>query len=446
VFWFEPPLLRGKNSILRIMAIILNTGLLFVSCEKFFTQNLLCLLLANLYTSKKKHFTMRKIIVLISLAAIMTGCASSGKLMQQGRYDAAVEKSVKKLRKNPANENEIRVLERSYMLAMEQNVERINFLNRQNDPRFLDEMIGIYNTMKRRQSLVRTITPLQLTDRMVQFPYVDYDEQIVSLQNAAADFLYNNAIGLMRRNDKESYRKAHQELLKVKQYSHRFTDVDKLLLESKMAGMSLALVMVQNQTHLNLGNEFLNSLLTIDPKGLDSEWVEFHFRDLDEGINYDYYVVVNLRAIEVSPDLSRDTDRMIKKTVNAGFEYVLDANGNVAKDTLGNDIKVPKFKEISCALIETHQQKRARIDGDIEFVSLNPQRLLKKEPVGASSTFDHFSARAIGDLNALDDEMREMVSRKPIPFPNDAEMIFRTAESMRIAIRQGITRNRNFIR
>lgn len=389
---------------------------------------------------------MKNLFPILVLLLFTAGCISSSKLMQRGRYEAAVENAVKKLRKDPTNTEEILILERAYRIANERNWERINFLKLDNNPRNMEEIIAIYNQLKNRQSLVRTVLPLKLPDRVINYPYVNYDEEIVAAKSSAADFFYNNALRLMEDGNKDSYRQAYQEFVKVKAYSGSHRDVDQMIRKARYNGISRVLVMVQNHTPLNLGAEFENQLLAIKPNELDSEWVEFHFRDMDETIDYDYYVVANIRIIDVSPDFSRDNDRLVSKRVQDGFEYVLDRRGNVAKDSLGNDIKVPKYKEISCAVIETQQRKTCTIEGDIEFISMNPRRLLKKEPVGANSTFEHISARAIGDLAALDDQTRKLVDSKPLPFPSDPEMVFRTAESMRFAISEAIKRNRNLIR
>lgn len=389
---------------------------------------------------------MKKLYPIIIIALFIAGCASSSKMLQRGRYDAAVEKSVKSLRKNPTDAEEILVLERAFRIANERNWERINFLKLNNDPRHLEEMIGIYMQLRERQSLVRTVLPLQLPDRTINYPYVNYDEEIVAARASAADYYYDNALRLMKQNEKEAYRQAYHEFIKASNYSSTHRGVDKMIQEARLQGISRVLVMVQNHTPINLDKDFENQILAMKPSELDSEWVEYHFRDLDENMEYDYYIVANIRIIDVSPDITRDNDRVEKKRVQDGFEYVLDRRGNVVKDSLGNDIKSPKFKDISCAVIETLQRKHCTIEGDVEFISMNPRRLLKKEPVGANSTFEHMSARAIGDLDALDDETRKIVELRPVPFPSDYEMVFRTIESMRMAIAQAIEKNRKLIR
>ncbi|MBE0660879.1 MAG: hypothetical protein IH597_00280 [Bacteroidales bacterium] len=389
---------------------------------------------------------MKKYSLFIFAIMFIAGCSTSSKLLQRGRYEAAIEKSVKNLRKDPGNAEEILVLERAYRIANERNWERINFLKLNNDPRNLEEMIGIYMQLRERQSLVRTVLPLQLPDRVINYPYVNYDEEIVSVRASAADYYYDNALRLMGQNEKEAYRQAFHEFIKASSYSSTHRGVDKMIQEARFMGTSRVLVMVQNQTSINLGDDFENQLLAIKPANLDSEWVEYHFRDLDENLEYDYYIVTNIRMIDVSPELTSDKDRVEKKRIQDGFEYALDRRGNVVKDSLGNDVKSPKFKDISCAVIETLQRKHCTIEGDVEFISENPRRLLKKEPVGASSTFEHLSARAIGDMEALTEETRKTVNTKPLPFPSDQEMVFRTTEIMRDVIAEVIHANRNLIK
>lgn len=377
---------------------------------------------------------------------LFAGCAGSSRLIQHGQYDAAIERSVHRLKRNPDKQREILNLERAYRIANEQNYERIRFLIAGANPENLIEVVDLYQRMKRRQTLVRTVTPLQLPDRIVQFPYVDYDERIISAQRGAAEFHYNRALELMERNDRQAYREAWHNLSIVQEIAGNYRDVDVLMLESYHKGLSRALVAVQNHTHLNLPEEYKQQLLTVDPRGLDNHWVEFYYSDLDPSIEFDYYLLVNLRQIIISPDQVNQTDRQFRKEVEDGFDYVLDSRGNVKKDSLGNDIKVQRFKTLTCVLVETHQLKTISLQGDLEVFTHYPRRLLKREPLGSASRFDHRWGRAIGDRAALDENALKLVDVKPLPFPNDVEMILITSEGLRRAINEAIRRNKSFIR
>jgi hypothetical protein len=201
-----------------------------------------------------------------------------------------------------------------------------------------------------------------------------------------------------------------------------------------------------NRTIINLPQEFSDGLIAVNAKEMNSEWVEYYTRKLDDNVKYDYFIDIILLAINVSPDVSKDRDFIEKKTVDNGYEYVLDSKGNVMKDTSGNDIKIKKYKEIQCTVIETRQQKDCNITGEIEFLSVNPQSLLKKQPIAAGTHFEFVSARAIGDVNALSAETRKNIEVKPVPFPNDIEMILDCTEILKQSIHEAVNYNRGTLR
>jgi len=117
----------------------------------------------------------------------------------------------------------------------------------------------------------------------------------------------------------------------------------------------------------------------------------------------------------------------------------------VMRDTAGNDIKVQKFKEITCTLVETRQFKSVEIRGEVEILSINPDRMMQKEPFGASNQFEHYSARSIGDEGALTEEALLMTQQEKLPFPTDVDMVLLCTETIKPAIRNAIYANRQYI-
>jgi hypothetical protein len=389
---------------------------------------------------------MKRVGYLLITALVITSCQSSKKMMTTGNYDAAINKSVKQLRKKPDSPKDAEILDRAYRLANEQDLERVRFLEREDNPNNYDEVFAIYSRLKNRQSNVRTVLPLTVNGRQVNYEYVDYDAKIIEAKRIAAEYFYGHGKELMKTGTKEAYRQAYEEMFKAQDYSGgMYPELNELMEEARYKGISRVLVRVNNLTHLKLDPLFEQDLLEIDTRNLESEWVEYHFKDLDDDIAYDYDVLVNLEMISVSPDEVSEKDQLYKKKVENGFEYVLDANGNVMKDTAGNDIKLPKYKTLQCTMIETHQFKSVRIDGNVEILSHNPAKLIRKEPIGAEHIFDHASARAVGDVDALDEEALSMLEQEALPFPTDFEMIFNCTETLKPAIREGIYRNRQFI-
>ncbi len=389
---------------------------------------------------------MKKIVpFIILLTVILSGCGSAKKQLERGNYDAAIDKAVKQLRKDPSDAKEIEILQRSYTVANDRDNERIRFLKMENRPNNWDEIYIVYKALSDRQSLVRTVTPLSMNGRSVDFPYVDYMPEMVNAKRKAADFYYAHGNELMTTNIKENYRQAYMEFVRAKEYVGDYEGIDNKIQEAKYLGMSRVFVSVQNSSIIKFPPEFEQDLLALNLPALNSEWVEYHTQNLNDNTQYDYFVNVNIKNVAVSPDNTAERDSVIKRDVEDGFTYVLDQKGNVMKDSLGNDIKLKKYKTLQCALVESIQSKACRIDGDVEVIQVNPNKILKKDPIGAESHFDHISSRALGDTQALNEEQLERTRSSPVPFPTDIEMVIRCSESLKMAIRGAIQNNRRYI-
>lgn len=372
------------------------------------------------------------------LALIMAGCGSSKKQLEKGNFDAAIDKAVKDLRRNPNDQKQIATLESAYKVATDQDNERIRFLKMEGKPGNWDEIYLIYKRLYDRQALVKTVPSINLT-------YVDYMQDMVVAKRKAADFYYAHGMELMKTKMKDSYRQAYGEFVRAKEYVGDYEGIDSKITESRYLGISRVLVAIQNKSIIKFPKEFEEQLLMLDLPSLNSDWVEYHTKDLDQNTQFDYYINVNVVNVLVTPDQTTTADSVVKRDIEDGYNYVLDKKGNVMKDTLGNDIKVKKYKTVQCGLVQTLQRKSCRIDGDVEVLQVNPGKVLKKDPIGAQSNFENISSRAIGDLQALSPSQLERTKSKIVPFPTDIDMVIRCSDNLKMAIRGAIQNNRRFI-
>jgi len=389
---------------------------------------------------------MKKIVpVLFILTFLLAGCGSSKKQLEKGNYDAAIDKAVRQLRKDPSDAKQIAILDRSYKIINDQDNERIRFLKLENKPANWDEIYQVSKRLNDRQAMVRSVTPLNLNGKSIEYTFVDYMPEMVAAKKKSADFYYAHGNELMKNKMKDSYRQAYYEFVRAKEYVGDYEGIDNKIEESKFLGMSRVLITLQNKSIIQFPQDFEEELLAVDLPHLNSEWVEYNSKDLDPSTQYDYFVNINIRNIAVSPDQTMQRDSVIKREVEDGYKYQLDKKGNVMKDSLGNDIKTKKYKALQCALIETIQSKACRIEGDVEVIQANPNKALRKEPLGAQSSFENISARAVGDVQALNKAQLEKTQAKSVPFPSDMEMIFRCSESLKLAINGAVQNNRRLI-
>lgn len=380
-------------------------------------------------------------ILLISIVLVFTGCVSSKKYLDRGQYDMAIRKSVKKLKKKPSNVKEIQVLQRAYHLANQSDKEKINFLKLEGNPDIWEQVYSTYLRMKNRQDLVKTLPQLWLPGgRPVNFELVNYDEEIINAKRKAAEFYYTKGVLLLENNTRESAREAYYNFMNVKKFFKEYKDIDAKISEAIAKGTSYVLFKMENNSGMIIPQAFQDEMFKISLHHLNRQFIQYHTKPLND-VYYDYTILLVIKSIDISPEGVKEVHYSESKEVQDGFQYVLDDKGNVKKDSLGNDIKVPKFKTITCNVIEIQQSKVARVFGTVDFINNNTKQLLKTIPINAESVFQNFAATAQGDLNALSPKTAKKLGNKPLPFPSNEDMIMRCSETIKNMTKSFIDNN-----
>lgn len=388
----------------------------------------------------------QKIVVCLFVSTFFISCSNSSKLMKSGNYDAAIRKSSQKLKRKKQNDKEIVVLEQAYQKANDHDRERISFLKKEGKPDNWDEIFAVYSRMAQRQENVKALIPLHIAgqNRDAHFDIVNYSDEIIQAKKNATEYFYAHALSLLDRRNKPDARLAHSELLRVKSYSGNYKEVDKELQRAKDLGTSYVLFKMKNTTGVPLPPSFEDELTKISLAELNGEWLRYHTHET-KGWVYDYVIVVNMKNINVSPEAVKETAFTETKNIPDGFEYVLDANGNVKKDSAGNDIKKPKTKTISCNVIETYQNKKAIIAGSLDYINNSTGQLLKTDPIASENFFEYRSFGAIGDINALKPETKAKLGTKPVPFPSGFDMLLQAGQVLKGMVKDIIYKNKNIL-
>jgi len=386
------------------------------------------------------------LFIFVFTTTLFSACNISQKLVNQGYYDAAIDRAVRKLKRNKTKEKEVIALQRAFVKANIRDLEQITFLKLEGTPDNWDNIFSVYNSMNIRQEKVKPLLPLKIKSngKDAEFKIVNYNDEIINAKQKAADYFYTHGLSLLDKKDKQSARQAYDELYKVKCYYPNYKDVDDQIKKAQIMGTSYVLYKMENKTGTPLPPNFEEELIKISLSELDANWLVYDTKE-DKNIKYDYTILVNMKQILVSPESVKEYIYDESKTIPDGFQYVLDKNGNVMKDTLGNDIKVEKFKEIKCKVIETHQFKKAMIGGTLDYINNSTNQLIKTDPISAENFFEYRWATAIGDLNALKPETKAKIGLRPAPFPASFDMIFAAGQTLKTMVKDIIWKNKGIL-
>lgn len=387
-----------------------------------------------------------KFIYFLLAVLIVAGCNSPQKLINTGQYDAAVNKTVKKLRRNKTKQKQIKWLETAYRKALQRDDEQIKSLKQNGQPDCWDDIFYVYSQMKRRQEMVKPLLPLfnQTTGKPAQFEIRDYDKELISSKEKAAEYFYVHAKSLLEKNNKYDARKAYDELNTVLTFYAEYKDVNTLKIKAHEQGMTYVLMGVTNNTNTIMPKRLEEDLLKLPLGDLNSFWVQYHNKSVPN-TNYDYTIRINMKNIFVTPEQISDNNYTESKEIEDGWQYVYDVKGNVKKDSLGNDIKAPKYVNAVAQVKEVHQFKKANISGTLDFYNNYNNQLLKSEPIMAENIFEYHTATAAGDLRALKPETKAKLGAPPKMFPINADMVYNAGLTLKGMCKDIVYNNRGII-
>jgi len=118
-----------------------------------------------------------------------------------------------------------------------------------------------------------------------------------------------------------------------------------------------------------------------------------------------------------------------------GYEYEKDANGNVAKDSLGNDIKYEKVIKVRGRLYETIQTKSTQVIADVVYINQQSNQPVDTFTINSGFVFEHIFATYRGDKRALETDDRAFLNNQLIPFPTNEQMVFDTGEDIKLQLK-----------
>ncbi len=204
-------------------------------------------------------------------------------------------------------------------------------------------------------------------------------------------------------------------------------------------GRTHVLIGVENASGAFIPGRFNEIITSIDVTMLNSRWKVFHVDENYPG-HFDYKATFKITGLDVSPEreyIERYTD---EKEVKDGWRYVLDENGNVAKDTLGNDIKEDNWVIVRANVVEIHREKGAIVRGQLEYTNTLTGDVIRSIPVNVESVFEDYASTFNGDRRALCDRSRRRLKDRPLPFPPDHAMIIEASEELKAILADKLSR------
>lgn len=376
--------------------------------------------------------------LIFGLFVALPACKSVETMVEEGDYERTIEVAQRRLvgkdRKNPRY---VDALERAVNRANANDLTQIDRL-RQAPATDWVRIHNIYSRIQRRQDKLAPLLPLEDRNGWVaEFNIVPTAAPLAEAARGAAAQLYDRAgeqLAAGRRGDKAAARAAYATLEDIGRFEPRYRDTDSLLDEAAALGHVYVSVVVENQSGSYLPPGFNDILLDFAGGDLDGRWHTFDFRT-DPNQEYDYFADITLTEVLVSPEREEVRTYVDEREITDGTEYVLDARGNVARDSLGNDITRPRRVWVRAEVTEILQTKSARVAGAVRITDRRSGRVVDEDALATETVYENFSGSFRGDRRALSDESRRNLGNRPRPFPADEDLILDAAAELKPRLR-----------
>ena len=383
---------------------------------------------------------MKKILLLTVISVFVIACSTRKqveKAVNTGNYDQAINTALKKLRTNKdkkRNYDYVIMLQDAYYKVAERDLGTIAHLKKDNNPETYVRVYELYEDLDARQQAIKPILPLQIDGKNIPFKFNNYSDDILKSRDHASDYLYEKGLALLESDDKSSIREAYNTLDYLQRINPNYENTGELLTEARQRGMDYILVSINTETEQIIPNRLEDDLVSLDTYGLNKFWSTYHINKLDN-LNYDYAMQLNLKRINISPEQIKERELVREKDIVDGWQYAFDDAGNVAKDTLGNDIKVDKIVRVTCRYLETIQIKSSQVIGDVIYKDLRSNQVLDRFPINSEFVFEYVYATSRGDRRALHADDIGFLEHRRVPFPNNEQMVYDTGEDLKLQLK-----------
>ncbi|MBN2867106.1 MAG: hypothetical protein JXK08_00405 [Flavobacteriaceae bacterium] len=388
-----------------------------------------------------KNFTI--ITVLFLALSSCVGRKQIEKQLNSGNYDQAINNALKKLETNKNTKRKqdyVFLLRDAYYKVVEDNHYRINQLKQDGNPEYYEDIYNLYTRLDSRQNAIKSVLPLQINGKTVKFKFNDYTSEIINYKSKVSDYKYSQARQLLSTSDKYNAREAYDLLEDIEYINPNFKNVRLLMDEAHSKGTDYVIVSIKNETNQIVPRRLENELLDFDTYGLnDNFWTLYHASPY-QGVIYDYAMDLQLKRINISPEHIYEKEYVREAEIVDGWEYVLDENGNVAKDSSGNDIKQDKIVRVLARLSEVQQVKSTQVIGQVVFTDLKQNQVLESFPIDSEFIFENFYGRVSGDKRALSDDDKRLLGNRAVPFPTNEQMVYDTNEDLKLKLKSIIKR------
>jgi len=356
--------------------------------------------------------------------------------VDKGQYDEAILFSLEKMEGEENRKTKyVKALEDAFKKVTSKEMEEVAYLKSQNRKSNWPKVHSLLTKIKARQERVKPYLPLVSKDGYkAKFKFVQVHPMLKEASAESAAYHYDYGSQLLRDSrkakDRFKARSAYREFAAISKYQDAYKDSENLESQANDEGQTRVWIAVANKAQAYLPHDFNSDIMNFNERPQDDRWIQFYLSP-ESGKTMDVKAVLEIERLDVGPNSEVIEHHHDSKEVKHGWVYDYDKNGNVKKDSSGNDIKLDNMVTITAHTTTLFREKRTAVQGELVYIDMQSGQVMERESMNADVDFTNWSASYSGDKRAFCDHKLHRYSNSPQPFPHELDMLAEAITQMK---------------
>ncbi len=363
---------------------------------------------------------------LMGSTVLLNRCVSPAeRLIRKGYYDLAIQRILRKARKNKAKAKDLEMFTYAFNRVQEQDYQRMQtLLTDSANTNALTGARDLIDRILKRQERVRAYLPLKASDKpdytLSEANLVFYNEEdLKRLREQAVTWLaqlyYDEIQRLLTSESPELARKALPLIDRLAQLKH--PDYPPELIERlrrHAQTMAYIHVWLELQFAAAISPRYHEVLARPDLWQKRVGWLQVHWEPPRGQPNWRYNLMVTIQQIRVTPGNTERSTKTYRQKKIVGWKTEI---------RNGDTVRVPIYREYKAEVTHIVQTKEARVYGVFQLLDRRTQRVVQMETFSTRERFYHSGYVIRGDKRAVPARIRMRQIAGPVPFPSDESLV-----------------------
>ena len=362
---------------------------------------------------------------------IFSSCLTPAKLLEKGRVDEALERSIKLLSDGPIKSADIVALEEATHIIARRDEEQLQYWLNQQDSSRWPLMYEYAKLVDEQQEKVREVQQrLMYKGYRPRLTYYPAQEMMERARVASAHYYYGTVqqrLPAARAGDRQVARAAHDSIKLCRQYLQGFRNAEAL--EEELFDLGLTHILLRPRSGKpdgRRGERLMEIMVKNERFPQRSNWLVFHQsppeqRQLHYLLDYyftDYYVSPN-----------RKDQSSCRNTEEVEDGVIIEEEWS-ERDSAYVKVEKPRIIEVSVRVTEYEQSKSANVELRWQLRRLEDEAVVYESDLKAWDRWSNEYSRVSGDKRALGGSCRDSGGSSS-GYPSDWDMLSGAARSVK---------------